>query len=231
MAYHFLFLLPYSIISYFYTAKPVTVLRQNNPIVLVKVGLTGGIGSGKTTVARIFETLGVPVYYADIAARTIMNTHASLRESIITHFGEQSYTDGLLNREYIADIVFNDKGKLDLLNSLTHPATIEDANDWMKKQTTPYAIKEAALLFESGSDRYLDFIIGVSAPLSLRVQRTMQRDNLSRQEVQRRMDRQMDEEQKMRRCDIVLINDDETPLLPQVLQLHEALLKKATLSS
>ena len=118
---------------------------------MLKVGLTGGIGSGKTIVARIFGILGIPVYYADDRTKILMNTNPAVRESIITHFGEQSYTGNELNRSYLASIVFNDKEKLDLLNALTHPVTINDAEEWMQKQSAPYALKEAALLFESGS--------------------------------------------------------------------------------
>lgn len=118
---------------------------------MIRVGLTGGIGSGKSTVARVFEVLGIPVYYADEATRQLMNTDEALKKEIINNFGEESYSNGQLNRPYIASIVFNDKEKLELLNALTHPATIRHANDWMQQQTTPYVIKEAALIFESGS--------------------------------------------------------------------------------
>src|SRR5258705_4342017 len=116
---------------------------------MIKVGLTGGIGSGKSVVAKVFETLGIPVYYADNAAKILMNTNKDLKIAIIKNFGEGSYMNGELNRKYLASLVFNDKEKLELLNSLTHPATILDAGDWMKRQTSPYIIKEAALLFES----------------------------------------------------------------------------------
>ena len=123
---------------------------------MIKVGLTGGIGSGKTTVANVFETLGIPVYYADDRTKYLMNTDPVLKASIIAHFGNDSYKDGELDRKYLAAIVFNQKEKLELLNSLTHPITIRDAAEWMSRfaessgQTIPYAIKEAALLFESG---------------------------------------------------------------------------------
>src|SRR5690242_3390752 len=135
---------------------------------MLKVGLTGGIGSGKTTVARIFEVLGIPVYYADDATKQLMNNDPGIKESIIKNFGERSYVNNTLDRKWLASIVFNDKEKLALLNSLTHPATIRHAEEWMKKQTTPYIIKEAALLFESGANLSLDKVIGVYAPLPLR---------------------------------------------------------------
>ena len=189
----------------------------------LKVGLTGGIGSGKTTVARIFEVLGVPVYYADDAARRIMNEDEALKEQIVKHFGEQSYINGVLNREYLASIVFADKKKLAILNSLVHPATIRNSNLWMRCQTAPYAIREAALIFESGVQAQLDYVIGVSAPHELRIERAMQRDKLTRAQVQERMDRQINESIKMKLCDFVIVNDGKLAVIPQVLRLHEKL--------
>src|SRR5687767_4377670 len=131
---------------------------------MLRVGLTGGIGSGKTTVAKIFELLNVPVYYADDASKRLYHTDKDLIASIKKNFGEDVYTGDQLNRSKLAAIVFADPGKLDLLNQLVHPPTIRDAEEWMKKQTAPYVIKEAALLFESGSASGLDYIIGVKAP-------------------------------------------------------------------
>lgn len=191
---------------------------------MLKVGLTGGIGSGKSTVAKIFETLGVPVYYADIWARNIINEDKAVISAVTSHFGPKSYKDGKLDRIYISGIVFNDPAKLELLNSLTHPATISHASKWMEKQTTPYIIKEAALLFESGSSKSLDLIIGVYAPKELRIQRVIQRDSISREAVIKIMDRQMDEEEKMKRCDHVIINDEQKLVVPQVIALHKKLL-------
>ncbi len=188
---------------------------------MIKVGLTGGIGSGKTTVAKVFETLGIPVYYADDKTKHLMNTNAILKDSIIQHFGNDAYQNGKLDRKYLAAIVFNDKGKLELLNSLTHPITIQDAAEWMNQQTTPYIIKEAALLFESGAAEKLDFIIGVYAPAAVRVQRVMQRDNLPLEEVMKRLNRQMDEEIKMKLCHFVIVNNGEQLVIPQVLELDK----------
>ena len=164
---------------------------------MIKVGLTGGIGSGKTTIARIFETLDIAVYYADDAAKKLMNTNAVLKRSILNHFGEDSYKNNELDRKYLATIVFNDKEKLELLNSLTHPVTIKDAEEWINKQTSPYIIKEAALLFESGAAEHLDYIIGVYAPQHIRIKRVMDRDGISAEEVMKRICRQMEEETKI----------------------------------
>jgi dephospho-CoA kinase len=126
-----------------------------------------------------------------------------------------------LDRKYIASVVFNDKEKLALLNSLTHPATIRDAEEWIKKQSSPYIIKEAALLFESGADKILDFVIGVSAPLPLRIKRVMARDHSTEEDVMKRISRQMDEEEKMKRCDFVIINNEEELVIPQVVELDK----------
>lgn len=193
----------------------------------LRIGITGGIGSGKTTVARIFEVLGIPVYYADDAAKRIMNEDEILKKEIIRNFGDNAYVDGKLNRGFLASIVFHDKKKLAILNSLVHPATIRNSNLWMKCQTTPYAIREAALIFESGVQGQLDYVIGVSAPLEIRIERAMRRDNLTRQQVLDRMDRQINETIKMRLCDFVIVNDTKKPVIPQVLKLHEVFLEKA----
>ena len=190
---------------------------------MLKIGLTGGLGSGKSTIAKIFEVLGIPVYYADIEARRIMNSDAQLKSEIVKHFGEQAYVDDQLNRPYLASIVFDNKENLSLLNSLVHPATIRDSKEWINRQTTPYAIKEAALIFETGSQEYLDYVIGVSAPAHLRIQRAMQRDCLTRGQVQQRMSKQIEEVIKMHLCDFVIYNDEVKPVIPQVLELHKKL--------
>lgn len=194
---------------------------------VLKVGLTGGIGSGKSTVAKMFELLGVPVYYADAASKRLYHTDRELMASLKEHFGEDIYTADQLNRQKLAALVFNDPAKLELLNRLVHPPTIRDAEDWMKKQTAPYVIKEAALLFESGSVSGLDYVIGVYAPVHLRIKRTMDRDNVSREEVQARMNRQIDEDIKMRLCDFVITNNEQQLVIPQVIQLHRQLLQLA----
>ena len=191
---------------------------------VLNIGLTGGIGSGKSTVAKIFETLGIPVYYADEAARTLMNTDTGIISAVKKYFGEESYVNGELNRPFIASQVFTDNYKLDLLNSITHPATIADAKKWMQKQTAPYSIKEAALIFESGSAEGLDYVIGVYAPVTLRIKRVMDRDKTSREEVLKRMGRQLNEEMKMKLCDFVITNDEQHLVIPQVLELHQKFL-------
>lgn len=191
---------------------------------MIKIGLTGGIGSGKSTVAKVFEVLGIPVYYADDAGKRLMNEDEELKQKIKTAFSDAAYNNGILNRKYLADIVFKSPQKLALLNSMVHPATIADADRWMQQQTTAYSIKEAAIIFESGAQEYLDYVIGVYAPAPLRILRTMQRDNISREEVIARMNKQIDETIKMRLCDFVIKNDEQELLIPQVIALHQQLL-------
>jgi dephospho-CoA kinase len=164
------------------------------------------------------------VYYADDAARQIMNSDKELKAALIKHFGEQTYQNEELNRPWLASVVFGDPEKLKLLNSLTHPATIRDANRWIQQQSSPYIIKEAALLFESGANKYLDKVIGIYAPAELRIKRAMERDQVTRDEVLSRLNRQMNEEEKMKLCDFVIVNDEQQLLMPQVLKLHEQFL-------
>ncbi|HWK05966.1 MAG TPA: dephospho-CoA kinase [Puia sp.] len=197
---------------------------------MLKVGLTGGIGSGKSTVAGIFEVLGIPVSYADQEAKRVMKDDPWLKEQIQLHFGAEAYTQGQLNRPYLAEQVFPHPDKLELLNSLVHPATIRAGAQWMAEQEAfgvPYAIREAALIFESTGGKGLDHIIGVYAPATLRLHRTLQRDKVSREQVLQRMRSQINEEIKMRLCDSVIYNDDQQALLPQVLELHDLLLRLA----
>ena len=192
---------------------------------MLKIGLTGGIGSGKTTVAKVFETLGIPVYYADDATKRLMNTNKSIKDSLIKHFGKSTYTEEILNRKYLANIVFGDKEKLALLNSITHPITIKDAEEWMSKQRSAYVIKEAALLFETDAANHLDYFIGVSAPIDLRIKRVINRDHVTEEEVMKRISKKMNEEEKMNRCDFIIMNNDEELVIPQIIKLHEKIME------
>jgi dephospho-CoA kinase len=197
---------------------------------MLRIGLTGGIGSGKSTVAGIFEVLGIPVSHADEEARSLMNGDEELKSRIILHFGADTYAGGVLNRSFLAGQVFNDPEKLALLNSLVHPVTIRAGERWMEEQRIAgahYAIREAAVLFESRGAAGLDYVIGVSAPASLRIGRTMQRDRIPREKVLERMKNQISEEIKMRLCDFVIRNDEREALLPQVLELHGQLMRLA----
>ena len=159
---------------------------------MLRIGLTGGIGSGKSTVAAIFRVLGVPVYYADLAARRLMMNDPEIRAKIIDAFGPESYDNGSPNRTWIAENVLQDQTSTARLNAIVHPATKADARAWMARQSGSYALKEAALIFESGGERELDLVIGVSAPTDLRIDRVVSRDGLSREAIRQRMARQMD---------------------------------------
>ena len=191
---------------------------------IIKVGITGGIGSGKSTVAKVFEVLGIPVYYADDAAKRLMNEDENLIAQIKKEFGDEAYVNGKLNRKYLSHLVFKNDEQLALLNSIVHPATLRDSDKWMQQQTTPYAIKEAALIFESGASRQLDYVIGVYAPTPLRMERILKRDNASREEVKARMEKQMNDEQKMELCDYIITNDEQELVVPQVIKIHEGFL-------
>lgn len=191
---------------------------------MLKVGLTGGIGSGKSTVAKVFENIGIPVYYTDDEAKKLMNQDP-IKSLIIKHFGDESFVNDQLNRNHIASIVFNNEEKLELLNSLTHPPTILHSLEWCEKQNSPYIIQESALTFESDLSKILDVVIGVYAPKELRIERVMKRDNVSREDVLKRMNKQMNEEKKLGLCDYIIINDGNE-ILPQVECLHKLLCSK-----
>lgn len=194
---------------------------------MLKVGITGGIGSGKTIVSTLFDALGIPVYYADNEAKRLMNNNKEIIEAIKDLLGPNSYVDGTLNRKYIADKVFTNPDIRIALNKIVHPFTIADAERWMMEQTTPYVLKEAALIFESGADKHLDFVIGVNCPEDVRIERIMKRDHLDKNAAIARIKGQMNEKEKMKKCHFIINNNEETFLTTQVLELHHILLEKA----
>jgi dephospho-CoA kinase len=187
------------------------------------VGLTGGIGSGKSVVAKIFTTLGIPVFNADEAAKHIMQNNPEMKAKLIEQFGSSIYDASGLQKEKLAAIVFNDPFQLQLLNAIVHPMTIQAAKDWAEKQTSPYVIKEAALIFESAAADGLFKVIGVTAPMPIRIQRVMQRDGVSKEQVELRMQHQISDTIKMRLCDYVIENNNQQMLIPQVLELDKAI--------
>ncbi|WP_353133430.1 dephospho-CoA kinase [Pseudopedobacter sp.] len=190
----------------------------------MKVGITGGIGSGKSTVSSIFELLGIPVYYADIEAKRLMVNNQTIRDKVVELFGTASYQDGELNRKHIAAIAFKDAAVLERLNATVHPVVIDDYRQWVKKQNSQYTLKEAALLFESGSYLESDFNILVSSPLELRIERVMKRDRVVRDEVLTRINKQMPEEEKERLATFIVYNNESELLITQVLNIHEKIL-------
>ena len=191
----------------------------------MKVGITGGIGSGKTTVCKIFQVLDVPVYNADIRAKWLMNTDEALIKKIKNLFGEKSYDEqGQLNRKYIASQVFENKEKLEKLNSIVHPAVKEDFESWVEAQESDYVIKEAALLFETGSYKQMDYNVLVTAPLAVRIKRVMMRDGVDEQSVLARVKNQLDDEEKAILADYIIVNDNRHSLVKEVFRLHKLFL-------
>lgn len=194
---------------------------------MLKIGITGGIGSGKSTVCKIFETLGIPVFYADEESKKILFTDSRVISEIRKYFGEEVFANNIPDRKKIAEAVFNSPEKLKQLNAILHPVVIAHAEDWFHSQKEkPYAIKEAALIYEIGAEAFLDKVIVVTTPEKIRIERIMNRDGLTADEVQARLQNQMPEREKMAKADFIIVNDNEQLLIPQVLKVHEALTKK-----
>lgn len=193
----------------------------------LQIGITGGIGSGKTLVTKIFACLGIPVYDADSHAKELMTTDGILISQIKKEFGDLSYlTDGTLNRKYLGEVVFNQQEKLDILNSLVHPRVRQDFAQWTDRYSEkPYVIREAALLFETGVYRLLDRTIVVYAPEDVRIRRVMKRDNRPEAQVRAIIRKQLSEEEKKALADDIIYNDDSILVIPQVLELHHRLLQ------
>ncbi len=185
------------------------------------IGLTGGIGSGKSTVAKMFKQLGVSIYIADDEAKNMMNGDTVLKNQIIDLFGDQSYMNGKLNRPYIADIVFNDKSKLTALNTIVHPAVAQHFMLWKSKQSGDYVIKEAAILFENGGHKQCDYTILVCAPLEIRIQRVLDRDNSTREQVLSRTNNQWDDSEKIPLADFVINNVNIEKTKAKVYEIHK----------
>lgn len=197
---------------------------------MFKVGISGGIGSGKTTVCKIFEILNVPVFYADDVAKYLMITNPILIEGIKKNFGEKAYLPkGEIDRKYIANQVFNNPKKLEKLNSLVHPQVFKEMDSWSNKQKSPYVLKEAALLFESKSYIQNDINILVSSPLGLRFKRIINRDNTTKQKIQERMNNQLSDAEKQKLADYIISNNEQYFLIPQILILHQIFLEKSRL--
>lgn len=194
---------------------------------MLKVGITGGIGSGKTQVCQVFETLGIPVFNADTAAKKIMETDNEVVKQITKLLGAEAYINGIINRSWLSSILFQDEKKRTALNAIVHPAVIAFGQEWMNRQQAAYVLKEAALFFETGSNKEMDYMIGISAPVDLRLKRAMKRDHLDEITIRQKMAAQMDEKEKMMLCQFIILNDDETAIIPQVLSIHQQLLALA----
>lgn len=191
------------------------------------IGLTGGIGSGKSTVARMFQELGVPVYIADDEAKKLMNEDKEVRTKIIKLFGDEAYNGSGLNRKFIASKVFDDKELLEKLNRVVHPAVAKHFEKWKVQQKAQYVIYEAAILFEKGGYKKCDYNILVTAPVNLRIERILLRDKVTVEEIQARMNNQWPDEKKEKMADVVLRNIDLSETKKDVLQIHKTFLKSA----
>jgi dephospho-CoA kinase len=188
------------------------------------VGLTGGIGSGKTTVAHMFKALGVPVFNSDDEAKVLMNSSVIIKQEIIELLGENSYKDDTLNKPYIASQIFNTKAVLKQINAIVHPKVAAAFDTWVSKQNAPYVIKEVAILFETRTDSLVDFIITVIAPLETRIQRVMERDQKSREAVELIIDNQLSDSEKIKKSHYVIENNNRLITEKKVLEIHTKIL-------
>ena len=189
------------------------------------IGLTGGIGSGKTTVLKMFKELGCATYVADIEAKKLMNSNNELVNQIKQLFGDEAYIENKLNTVYIAEIVFNDKVKLTALNALVHPVVIDDFKNFVNKSTSKIIIYEAAILFESGSDTLCDFIITVATDINERIERIIKRDGVTKEQILERIQHQLNDETKVKKSDFVINNSDIFNTKEQVSTIYKILMK------
>ncbi|MEZ4804321.1 MAG: dephospho-CoA kinase [Bacteroidia bacterium] len=188
---------------------------------MFRLGITGGIGSGKTTVCKIFEQYGVPVYYADLRSKVLVSENSDLQRELIQEFGQKTFVDGEYNRAYIASIVFNDKSRLNVLNSIIHPYVLKDWDSFcIKHRNHAYVIKEAAIMLETDSKNSIDSVVLVYAPEELRIQRIMKRDSIDLDSIKARINSQMPEEEKLKLANHIIYNDGEHSLIEQVKELH-----------
>ncbi|MAO09562.1 MAG: dephospho-CoA kinase [Flavobacteriaceae bacterium] len=191
------------------------------------VGLTGGIGSGKTTIATMFNELGVPVYIADIEAKKLTNTSEKIKTELLNILGEQAYNKDGLNRKYVADKIFNDAELLKRVNEIIHPEVAKHFRNWAKQQSEAYCIKEAAILFENGGYKECDYTILVTAPKEIRIKRILERDDTTEDEIKSRMDNQWPDEKKIELADFIIENTDINITKEQVVKVHEHLINTA----
>lgn len=195
---------------------------------MIKVGLTGGIGSGKTTVANMFIELGIPIYIADVEAKKLMNSSKVIKRELIQLFGTNTYSDGKINKAFLADKIFNDKDLLVEMNAVIHPKVKTHFKKWIKIQRSLYVIYEAAILFENGGYKECDYIITVTAPETVRIQRIIQRDNATEQSVKAIMDNQWNDAKKVKLSHFVIENKELSQTAKQVKNIHLKILEKLT---
>ena len=194
------------------------------------IGLTGGIGSGKSTVAKMFNDLGIPIYYADDEAKKLMHRSKIIKRKLIQKFGKEVYQNNQLNRPFLANIIFNDKKALAYVSQVVHPKVAQHFKRWVKKQKAPYVIQENAILFENGSYKNMDKIITVTAPLETKIKRVIKRDNTTKKQVLSRMNNQLSDTEKIKQSNFVIQNLDLKDTLKQVKKIHYKLKKMAHLN-
>lgn len=195
---------------------------------MVVIGITGGIGSGKSTICKLFNLLGIPVYNADQAAKALMTSNETLKKQLVETFGANVFeANQQINRAYLANLVFNHPEKLAQLNQLVHPAVLADFKCWIEKQNAPYVVKEAALLFESESYKQCKYTILVESPMELRLERIMRRDKSTKEQIQARIQHQLPDAEKAKLADYLLLNDEKNLLIPQVMALHQHFIEQA----
>lgn len=192
---------------------------------MIKVAVTGGIGSGKSVVCKVFDHLGIPVFNADTEAKRLMDADQTIKHSLVTMFGSAIYRpNGYIDRKKLANIIFNDELALQNVNHLIHPAVYQSFLTWAEKQMTSYVIQEAAIVFENDHQHLFDQVVTVIAPHDLKIERCVQRDHSSRDAVLERMRNQLPDEYKIERSAYVINNDEQHLMLPQILQIHKELL-------
>lgn len=192
---------------------------------MLKIGITGGIGSGKSLVCTIFNKLGIPVFNADLVARQIMNTNRLVKAQLMNLLGNEIYlSNSTIHRKKLANIIFNDKFVLRKVNEIVHPVVRQEFIEWAEKQTSPYVIQEAAIIFENNQTHLFDKIITVTAPLDLKIERVIKRDSLTKEQVIERMENQLPDEEKIKRSDFVIYNDERKILIEQILEIHKMLI-------
>jgi dephospho-CoA kinase len=190
----------------------------------LKLGVTGGIGSGKTSVCRIFNVLGIPVFSTDQVAKGIMDSDIAIREKINKIAGKDLYPGGILDRKGLAGMIFNDSSKLAEVNSLVHPLVFRNFLEWTVRQDSPYVIMEAAILFESGAEKFVDRVATVIAPEEEKIQRVISRSSLTREQVMERMRNQIDDEERIKRSDYIIRNSENDMIIPAILEIHNDIL-------
>jgi len=185
------------------------------------IGLTGGIGSGKSIVCKVFEKLRIPVYNSDIEAKKLMNFDSNIKEKLISEFGKEVYIQNKLNRKFLAEIIFNDEKKLEIVNSTVHPVVRNHLKKWVSEHKSKYILVENAILFESGFNKFVNKIITVTAPEYMRIKRVVKRDKTTYKEVKSRINNQISEKEKIKNSDYIIINDDTYLIIPQILNIHK----------